>query len=133
VTKKMLSVCVALFILVLVPTALAAKGGGGKSSDPPSLVVIDSSDGLAHWGNHVTFNLSTTASWPSVTLTCYQNGTAVLTQSSGFWADYGPGQVFGLMNGTWTGGAGDCTATLLALSANGKSSTLGSTSFHVYA
>jgi hypothetical protein len=125
--------------LALVPAALAAKGSGGKpssgagGSNSLSLVVIDSSDGLPHWSNHVTFKVSTTTSWPSVTLTCYQNGAPVLTQTAGFWPDYTWGQIYALNNGTWTGGAADCTASLSAQSSHGKSSTLASISFHVYA
>jgi hypothetical protein len=123
-----------LLALALVPAALAAKGGGANGSGSSlSLVVIDSNDGLPHWSNHVTFKVSTTTSWPSVTLTCYQNGAPVLTQTAGFWPDYTWGQIYALNNGTWTGGAADCTATLYAQSSHGKSSTLASMSFHVYA
>jgi hypothetical protein len=129
----------AVLALALVPAALASKGGGGKggtntSTDPAvSLVVLDSNDGLPHWGDNVTFTVTTSESEPYVTLTCSQNGVPVLTQTSGFWAGYGPGQVYGLMNGTWTSGAADCSATLYATTSNGKAATLATTSFHVYA
>jgi hypothetical protein len=127
--------------LALVPAALAARGGGGK---PPSggagggggslsLVVLDSTDGLPHWGNHVTFNVSTTASQPYVTVDCYQNGVWVLSGTRGFYPDYLWGQTFALNSAGWTGGAADCSVKLFTVAANGKSTTLATASFHVYA
>src|SRR5438093_13309875 len=61
--------------LVLVPAALAAKGhgGGGTSGGTGTgggtigLVLLNSTDGLPHVGQQVTFNVSTTAtSYPWV-------------------------------------------------------------------
>jgi hypothetical protein len=97
------------------------------------MVMDKNGDGLPNWGDAVTFNVSTTASWPSVVLTCYQNGVAVLTQTAGFWPTYTWGQVYALNNGTWTGGAADCTAQLTTQGAKGRSTTLGTLSFHVNA
>ncbi len=81
--------------LALVPAALAAKGGnggnqsgGGSTNGSLSLVVLDSTDGLAHWSNHVTFNVSTTATQPYVTVDCYQNGVWVMSGTRGFYPDY---------------------------------------------
>jgi len=125
-----------LAVLVLVPTAFAGKGGKGGGSSTTgggnlTLVVLDSTDGLPHWGNHVTFNVSTTASQPYVTLNCYQNGAWVLSGTRGFFAGYVWGQVFGL---SWAGGgAADCTATLFTSSSSGRSTTLATLGFHVYA
>jgi hypothetical protein len=130
--------------LALAPGALAGKGGKagggttggsggttGGSGGSLTLVVLDSTDGLPHWGNHVTFNVSTTASQPYVTLNCYQNGAWVLSGTRGFFAGYVWGQVFAL---SWAGGgAADCTATLSSSSSGGKSTTLGTLGFHVYA
>ena len=124
-------------VLVLVPAALAGKGnGGGKGNDPSviNLVVLDSSDGVPHWGNHVTFDVSTTATdQPYVTVDCYQNGVWVMTGTRGFYPDYLWGQTFALSSAGWTGGAADCNARLFTVAANGKSTTLATTSFHVYA
>src|ERR1700693_4862101 len=57
---------VAAVCLALAPTALAAKGGGagkgggGTGGGSITLVLVNSTDGLAHWGAQVTFNISTT-------------------------------------------------------------------------
>jgi len=121
-----------LAVLVLVPTAFAGKGGKGGGSSTTgggnlTLVVLDSTDGLPHWGNHITFNVSTTATQPYVTVNCYQNGVWVLSGTRGFYPEYVWGQVFGL---SWAnGGAADCTASLYSSS----SRMLATTSFHVYA
>src|SRR5262245_24919993 len=49
-------------------------GGGGGTI---SLVLLNSTDGLPHFGQYVTFNVSTSATaYPYVTLTCYVNGVA---------------------------------------------------------
>ncbi len=126
--------------LALVPAALAAKGGnggnqsgGGSTNGSLSLVVLDSTDGLAHWSNHVTFNVSTTATQPYVTVDCYQNGVWVMSGTRGFYPDYLWGQTFALSSAGWTGGAADCSARLFTVSSNGKSTTLATTSFHAYA
>jgi len=138
VAKKTLSLGINFIalvaVLVLVPAALAGKGGV-KGSDPSglNLVVLDSTDGLPHWGDHVTFSVSPTATdQPYATLNCYQNGVWVLTGTRGFYpGSYG--QTFALSSAGWTGGAAECTAELFSLSSNGKTTTLGTTSFHVYA
>src|SRR6266571_4726072 len=76
----------ALF-LALVPAAFAAKGGGatgshkgggGTSTGGLSLVLLNSTDGLPHWGQQITFTTSTTAtSEPNVSVTCSQNSAVV--------------------------------------------------------
>src|SRR3989449_10422693 len=55
-------------------TLLAAhKGQGQNTNSSLSLVLLNSTDGLAHWGQNMTFNVSTTAtSYPSVGLNCHQ-------------------------------------------------------------
>src|SRR5438552_3635938 len=70
-----------------VGSAFAAKGGsggtggGGGASNTNtgsfSLVLLNSTDGLPHYGQNVTFSVSSTAAYPSVALTCYQNGVWV--------------------------------------------------------
>ncbi len=124
----------ALLVLVLVPTALAAKGGKSGSDPSLSLVVLGSTAGAAptvpQWGQQVTFNVTTDASWPSVGVECAQNGALVYRQSEPY--PFGD-LTFTLSGYWWTGGAADCTATLSAPGNNGKWTTLATTSFHVNA
>jgi len=122
--SKSLAAIFALFfiaMLVLVSAsvpAAAAKGGRQNSSATAngfSLVVLNSADGLAHWGGQVTFAVSTTAtSEPHVNLKCSQNGVLVYATQTGFYAGYlWPWtQVMTLSSVAWTGGSADCVATL---------------------
>jgi hypothetical protein len=146
-TKRLALFAAALSValLVLVPTALAGKGGGaghkpggGGSGGSSSftLVPLNSTDGLPHWGQQITFNVTTTATTePHVSIACYQNGVMVATTQTGYYASYPwPGtQNITLASGAWTGGAADCNARLYSLSNSGGSTTLGTMSFHVYA
>ena len=109
------------------------SGGGGGTI---SLVLLNSTDGLPHFLQDVTFNVSTTATTqPWVTLRCYVGGTLVDKDSNAMF----PGsldEIFTL-GGTpaWQSGAGDCTATLENwdnYSKNGSITALASMSFHVY-
>ena len=125
-------------------TAFAGKPGattgghtkpGGGSGGSLGLVLLDSTDGFAHYDQRVTFTVSTTAtSQPTVKVQCLQGGTSVYRSSAGFYPDY-PwpwAQTFTLSSTAWTGGAADCTATLYYY--NGKSyPTLATLSFHVAA
>ena len=117
-------------------TAFAAKGGGkpaGGGSSTLNLVLLDSTDGVANYGERITFEVATTATdKPSVKVACTQAGTVVYRSSAGFYPDY-PwpwAQTFSLSSTAWTGGAADCTATLYYY--NGKSyPTLATRTFHV--
>jgi hypothetical protein len=128
--------------LAVAPAALSDKGGnggggkpGGGGSSSVSLVLLDSTDGLPHYGQQVTFAVSTTATdRPYVSLNCYQNGVWVYSDSAGFFPDYPWSQIFVLSTlSTWTSGAGDCTATLYLTKDGSRSTTLATLSFHVYA
>ena len=119
--------------------AFAAKGGGGKptsgsTSTTFNLVLLDSTDGLAHWGQRVTFDISTTATdAPYVDLVCTQNGTTVLGATSGFFDGY-PWpwtQVMTLKSQSWTGGDADCTATLYYLGGK-RTYVLKTLNFHTF-
>jgi hypothetical protein len=151
VTRKTPSLRIALsaalvlaLALALVPAALASKGGGGGGGKPGgggsagsnsiSLVLLNSSDGLPHWGQQVTFNVSTTATEPFVSVTCSRNGSAVYSASAGFFAGYlWPWeQNFTLKSNYWTSGAADCTATLYYYDGH-RTRNLMSLAFHVYA
>jgi hypothetical protein len=126
-----LAAAVAALFLASAPAAIAGKGGKPRPSGGTgtiSLVLLNSSDGLAHWGQKVTFNVSTTAtSEPWVGLKCYQGGALVSEGWEGFFAGSLDDQVFGLYSGKWSGGAADCTATLTTP----QWSPIASTSFHV--
>jgi hypothetical protein len=139
-----LTTAVAILVLSAVPVAFAGKGGGGGhhggggttgGTGTIGLVLLDSTDGLAHFGKEVTFNVSTTSTTqPWVTVNCYQNGTLVFQQSNGIFPtsldkDFtlGPTPL-------WSGGAANCTAALQNWDSYPKSiATLASMSFNVYA
>lgn len=100
-------------------------GGGGGGSLALVMVTDGNGDGLPNWGDQVTFNVSTTATdRPTVRLHCYQNGTLVYTFSAGFFADYPWTTVYGLSSQSWTGGAADCTASLIYSGNNGRINTV---------
>lgn len=115
--------------------ALAAAGGGGASGtgSSVSLVLLDSSDGLAHTGQQVTFTVITSATTrPFVSLNCYQAGIWVYTASAGFFPDYPWSQAFTLSSSAWMSGAADCTARLYSTKDGTRTRTLATASFHVY-
>src|SRR5512138_2982196 len=62
-----------------------AKGGKpalGASDSTITMVPLDSTDGVAYYGQHVTFDVHTTATPnPWVTVMCSQNGALVYQQS----------------------------------------------------
>lgn len=122
---------IGLSTLTTVP--VASKQSAGTSS--LSLVLMNSTDGLPHWGQTVTFKVSTTAtSQPDVTLACRQNGTIVYSAWAGFYPSYPwPGsQDMVLSSQAWTSGGAACTATLSYV--NGKKTvTLTTLNFQVYA
>src|SRR5712692_7904600 len=63
----------------LIPAASKHPGHGVTTSTSSlNLVPLNSTDGSAHWGQQVTFNVSTTATTePNVSLNCYQSGALV--------------------------------------------------------
>ena len=146
----------AVLALALVPAAgLAAKGGspergggggggnggggkpGGGNGGTIELVLLNSADGVANYGEQVTFRVSTSAtSYPYVTLKCTKEGVLVYQASKGIFPT-SLGQNFTLgPTPSWQGGEADCTATLEdwdSYSKNGSITPLASTSFHVYA
>ncbi len=135
-TRTFLIVLVMATILATVTTgaAVAGKGGRGHSGGGSiSLVLLNSTDALPHYGQQVTFNVSTTTTKPWVGLDCSQNGTWVYGSWAGFFSGYDWGQTFTLgPTNSWFGGAADCTAKLVTFSTNGRENILATTSFHVY-
>ena len=120
----------------LVPVASHGPGHGGTTSTSSlTLVLLNSTDGLPHWGQQVTFSVSTTVTTrPYVKLDCYQNQVWVYDQWAGFYADF-PWpwlQTFPLSSSAWTSGAADCTATLYYNNGKGWKDIM-STPIHVYA
>jgi hypothetical protein len=128
-------------ILAIVATSLLLAAAPASASKPAhstssiGLVLLNSADGLPHYGEQVTFRVSTSATdRPYVLLNCYQNGVWLYAAQAGFYAAYPYSQVFVLASTAWTGGAADCKATLGVNNAYGTRFTmLASTTFHVYA
>lgn len=132
--RSLVAIGAALAVLSLTAAApaLAGKGGkpqGGGASATISLVLLESTDGLAHWGQRVTFSVTTSEPQPRVNLRCYQGGKLVGQSTEGFFAGALDDQIFGLYSPQWTEGAADCTADVKTPAG----SVIGSTSFHVYA
>ena len=128
----------AAMLLTLVPAASGAKPTGPKNASGGSiaLVLLDSTDGVAHWGQQVRFDVETTATeFPRVDLSCSQAGTRVYFAQTGYWDGYAwPWtQTFTLQSGSWSGGAADCTAVLYKLTNNGRRTDLARLAFHVEA
>jgi hypothetical protein len=124
-----------LLLAGLTGTALANKRHHrGSATGSFSLVLLDSTDGTPHWSQDVTFDVTSTATYPFVDLDCYQSGTLVYHQGVGFYAGYPFSQIFTLKNWKWQSGAADCNATLYSTNADGSNYTVLSTkSIHVYA
>ena len=154
----LLVLSLAVLALALVPAAgLAAKGGvqgaggggnggGGKpgggggttSGGTIELVLLNSTDGVAHVGQRVTFRVSTTATnYPWVTVNCYRDtDNALVYKASNGIFPTSLGQDFTLASNTWLSGSAHCTADLEnwdAYSKRGAITKLASTSFLVYA
>ena len=123
--------------LAFAPSAFGAKGGAGSSGTSSGLSRVMVNDlngnGLPNWGDTVTFDVSTSASYPVVLLECYRNGALVFSQRAGFFPTYMWSKDFTLQSSSWTSGAADCTATLYYSTRNGTNKTLATLSFHVEA
>jgi len=125
-------------VLGLAPAAVAGKGGGGHGGGGTTgggtgslsmVLVTPTADGLAHWGNVVTFKLSTTIAQPWVHLVCKQSGVTVAEGWNGYFVGSLTGTTFGLYSPQWQNGAADCTGYLT----DPTFVAVASTSFHVYA
>ena len=130
---------VALLIVgLLAGTALAGKGGGGGkpggggTTGGGSLTVVDmDGDGVINYGDAVTFQLTTSATRPFVSVNCYQGGVWVYSASVGYFADYPWNQWFTLATSSWPAGSGDCTAQLYTSRDGIRTNVLGTTTFSV--
>jgi hypothetical protein len=136
--RRFLTVLSLVGVLVLgsASAATAGKGDGGRGGGTLTLVMLDSTDGQAHYGQDVTFRVSTTATnKPLVQADCKQNGVLVYTHSAGFYPGY-PwpwAQTFHLASAAWNDGAANCTAKLYASNGRGGFITLTTISFPVAA
>jgi hypothetical protein len=137
VLSKMAFALVAASVLVFAGAAFAAKPSGSSSIAGPYLVtasptgspVTAASTTTPHFGDTVTFDVSTQAGNPFVNLICYGNGIGYNSWAA-FWPTAGS---FVLSSGGWTSGAADCTAKLVMYVNSSKYKVLASTSFHVEA
>src|SRR6476620_9756744 len=73
-----------LVVGLMAGTALAGKGGGGgkpsgggSSNMSVRLVTDNDGNGLANWGDQVTFNNTTSNAYPVASVTCSQGGSVV--------------------------------------------------------
>jgi hypothetical protein len=130
-------VMAAMLATIISNTAFAAGGGGNKRIHGTiELKLLESTDDRAHFGQKVTFTVTTNATdYPWVTVKCLQNGDLVYTQSNGIFPT-SLNQIFTLgPTPSWTGGGADCTAYLQDWDSyyrNSKITTITSMPFHVY-
>src|SRR5438046_9588946 len=101
---------IAMLVLVSASLPSAAKGGRQNASATGSdfaLVVVGSTDGVAHWGQQVTLTVSpTVATEPHVSFKCSQNGVLVYATPTGIYAGYlwSWTQCMTLSSAPWPGG-----------------------------
>jgi hypothetical protein len=131
VLSKIAFALVAACVLVFASAAFAAKPSGSSSITGPYLVTASptgaASTTTPHFGDTVTFDISTQAGNPFVNLICYGNGIGYDSWAA-FWPTAGS---FVLSSGGWTSGAADCTAKLVMYVNSNKVKVLASMSFHV--
>jgi len=138
--------------LALVPAAFAAKGSGGGGGgntggcrhncsgtatgtlSAPVLVVDNNGNGLVNYGDQITFNVTSNATYYFVELDCYQSSTLVYANTIGFYPGWPWSRTYALRSAAWTGGAANCNARLYSsLSDGSNQQTLATTSFNVAA
>ena len=133
--KKYLVLGLAALLLTAVvspESALAGAGGNGngaRGGDAGSTIVLDQTD--PHFGDQVTFTISTSVAKPWVRARCYQGGSLVYEQWHGMYPDYLWDPVFTLgPTPSWTSGGASCMADMLDRSRR-KDVVLASTTFDV--
>lgn len=134
--RSVIGMCAILAVIGFSSTAFApvASKHPPAASSSLKLVLVNSTDGLPHYGQSVTFQVSTTATTqPNVSVQCFQGGGLVYSAEAGFYPSYPwPGtQIFPLASPSWTGGAASCTASLYYF-AGRKVVTLMTLDFQVY-
>jgi hypothetical protein len=113
------------------PSLLAQGKGKGKQAAASVYsigldIVDDDGDSLPEHGETVKVNVSTSATNPFVSLSCYQ-GSAWVLAAGGLPVNF----TFMLASSSWTGGEAECTATVYTTIDGSKTTTLGTLSFHV--
>ena len=147
-TARQFPLVIALVVvLALAPIAFAGKPSGGGGAGKPSggggatgsfsLVMVSDAngDGLPNWNDQITFNVTSTALDPQVTLTCYQGTTQVDNQTVGFYPSWPWSQVYTLSHWYYwpTDSGAACTATLWYTGSKSSKVTLATKSFYVNA
>ena len=117
----------------------AGGGGGGKNgggtttggSGSLSLVMVTdaNSNGLPNHGDKITFNVTTSASSPFVSVNCYQGSAWVYSGSVGYFAGYPWEKAFVLAASSWPSGSASCTAKLYTSSDGIRTTTLSTMNF----
>ena len=122
---------VALLIVgLLAGTALAGRGGGGgkpgggggkatTATGSFTLVMVDPNDTAINWGDDITFDVTSTATYTFVDVDCSVGGTVVFHQGVGFYPGYPFSQIVSLENWQWTSGEASCVAKLYYTRADG--------------
>ncbi len=108
-------------------------GGGGDGTSSLKLVMVNDANGngLPDWGDHITFNLTTTATKPFVGVNCYQGSSWVYAASVGYFDAYPWAKEFTLAATSWPSGAADCVARLYTSTDGSSTTTLATLSFRV--
>ena len=115
------------------PSLFAQGNGKGKGKQTAASVysialeiLDDDGNSLPDHGETVKVNVSTTATNPFVSLSCYQGSNWVLA-AGGLPVNF----AMMLSSSSWTGGEAECTATIYTTIDGSKTTTLGTLSFHV--
>lgn len=131
--RKKLVASVVMLALALAPAAFAAKNGGKGNNSTSTAAGIALSAGPYNFGGSVSATTAVSADlMPWISMSCTQDGAVVGTATH---AGFAGGSYFGSPfnlgpSMSWTGGAADCTFTVVHLS-GGKVVTDASTSIHV--
>ena len=132
-SNKLLAAALAALVLTLAPTALAGKGGSGGTTTSGGYTVTITPGGPYTFGEAVYATTTVPISLgPYIWMKCYQGGVVVGTSDhaafpGGWYYDWpftlGP-------SASWSGGAADCTFTVVHNSGK-KTVTDASTTIHV--
>ena len=126
----------ALLVFAVSGAAFARGGGGGKGGGGTltlKMVVDANGDTLPNWGDKISFNLTTSATKPFVSLNCYQGTNWVYAASVGYFPEYPWAKEFTLSATSWPGGGADCTAKLYTTRDGRRINTLATLPVHVNA
>jgi peptidoglycan/LPS O-acetylase OafA/YrhL len=129
--RKRFVASVVMLALALAPAALAAKGG--PKTNAATAAAISLSAGPYNFGGTVSVTTGVSPDlMPWVSMSCTQNGAVVGTAThAGFAGGSYYGTPFNLgPSMSWTGGAADCTFSVVHLS-GGKVVTDASAAIHV--